>query len=84
VRRHAATRAGIWLTLYAAGGSIVGVVGFGLLWSGAEHEQWARAILGLALLALGLDRAGTALNISLRSRHAVATLRLAGKRPDSP
>lgn len=70
--RPAAVRAGVWLTIYALGGSIVGVLGFGLLWRGAASLTWGRALLGLALLVLGLDRAGTALHLSFRSRHATA------------
>jgi len=79
--RPGAARAGVWLTIYAAGGSLVGIVGFGMLWNGLTHSEWARAVLGLALLLLGLDRAGTALHLSLRSRMAVAALRRSGQRP---
>ena len=72
MKHPGARRAGVWLTIYAAGGSLVGVVGFGTLWSGLARTEWARAVLGLALLLLGLDRAGTALHLSLRPRRAVA------------
>lgn len=74
MRRRTAARAGLWLTVFAAGGSLVGVVGFGLLWRGASQLHGAQAVLGLALLLLGLDRASTALRISLRSRRAVAAI----------
>lgn|GEM_PF-3726509 len=79
MRRNAAARAGVWLTIYAVGGSLVGVVGFGLLWSGVTDLEWGRAFLGLALLVLGLDRAGTAMHISLRSRRAVSALHHGGR-----
>jgi hypothetical protein len=72
MKAPAARRAGVWLTIYAAGGSLVGVAGFGMLWSGLTAADWARAVVGLALLLLGLDRAGTALHLSLRSVRAVA------------
>lgn len=73
--RPAAARAGIWLSIYAVGGSLVGILGFGMLWSGLSGRRWSEALLGLGFLVLGLDRAGTAFAISLRSRRAVATKR---------
>ena len=70
--RPGATRAGIWLSIYAWGGSLVGILGFGMLWRGFSSMEWPEALLGLALLVLGLDRAGTAFAMSMRSRRAVA------------
>ena len=67
-----AARAGIWLSIYAWGGSLVGILGFGMLWRGFSSLKWPEALLGLALLVLGLDRAGTAFAMSMRSRRAVA------------
>ncbi len=73
--RPGAARAGIWLSIYAWGGSLVGILGFGLLWKGCSTLTWPEAAMGLGLLVLGLDRAGTAFAISMRSRRAVAVRR---------
>ncbi len=62
--------AGVWLTVYALGGSLVGVIGFGLLWNGVSHLAWGQALFGLALAVLGLDRAANALAASLLARRA--------------
>lgn len=70
-----AARTGIWLSIYAWGGSLVGVLGFGLLWRGLSHLQWIEAIMGLGLLLLGLDRASVAFKASMRSRDARRTRR---------
>ena len=83
MKRRRAVRAGVWLTIYAAGGSLVGVVGFGTLWQGIAHMQWARAIMGLGLLLLGLDRAAAAMQASTQSRRAVAALRSASGPTDA-
>ena len=85
--RPAAIRATFWLSVYAWGGSLVGVLGFGMLWRGASGQRWPEAVLGLGLLVLGLDRAATAFAISLRSRRAVARAAspaAGGVRPPSP
>jgi hypothetical protein len=70
VKARGAAVAGLWLTFYAVAGSGVGVLGFGLLWSGLAGLAWARAAFGLALVLLGLDRAGAALNASVLARRA--------------
>jgi hypothetical protein len=70
--RGGAARAGLWLSVFAWGGSLVGTLGFGLLWRALAARQWAGAALGLALCVLGVDRAATAWAISVRARHAVA------------
>ena len=75
--RPAGARAGVWLSIYAVGGSLVGILGFGMLWRGLSGRVWPEALLGLGLLVLGLDRAGTAFAISMRSRRAVAIKRAA-------
>ncbi len=73
--RRGARRAGVWLSIYAWGGSLAGVLGFGLLWKGCSTLAWPEAAMGLGFLLLGLDRAATALAISLHSRRAVAARR---------
>jgi hypothetical protein len=84
MRRSGAARAGIWLSIYAWGGTLVGIVGFGMLWRGASALRWPEAAGGLGLLVLGLDRAGTAFALSMRSRRAVERCREAGGRDEQP
>jgi sulfite exporter TauE/SafE len=74
VKRRAAL-AGGWLAFYAAGGTLVGVLGFGLLWRGLAAWNWAAALLGAAMLLLGLDRASQALQASVLARHAAGSRR---------
>ncbi len=74
--RPGAAWAGAWLSIYAIGGSLVGILGFGMLWRGLSGRAWSEALLGLGLLGLGLDRAATAFAISMRSRRAVARRRV--------
>ncbi len=68
--RTGAVRAGIWLSIYAGGGSLVGCLGFGLLWRGLSGRAWSEALLGLGLLLLGLDRAAVAFTMSMRARRS--------------
>jgi hypothetical protein len=68
--RPGAVRAGIWLSIYAAGGSLVGCLGFGMLWRGLSGRAWSEALLGLGLLVLGLDRAAVAFSMSMRARRS--------------
>lgn len=63
-------RLGLRLTLYALGGSVAGILGFGLIWAGFAGRQWVAVPFGLVLLLAGLDRAGTALAASMLARRA--------------
>jgi len=61
--------AGRRLALYAIGGTLAGVVGFGVFWRGMAGAHWATAAFGLALLLFGLDRAAVAMNASVLARR---------------
>ena len=82
--RRGAARAGLWLSACAWGGSLAGILGFGVLWRGLAGREWAGAALGLALVVLGVDRAGAALAASMRARHDGAVARAGATRPPVP
>ncbi len=68
-------RAGLRLSLYAVGGTVLGIFGFGTLWRGLAHGQVPAALAGLAMALAGTDRAARALAASIRARRAAADSR---------
>ncbi len=54
-------RLGLRLGLYAAGGSVAGIAGFGTLWRGVAGGRPGGILLGLALVTVGLLFAGVSL-----------------------
>ncbi len=66
-------RAGLRLSLYAVGGTVLGIFGFGTLWRGLAHGHAAAALAGVAMALAGTDRAARALAASMRARRSSGT-----------
>ncbi len=63
-------RAGVRLSLYAIGGTALGIFGFGTLWHGLAQGHAAAALAGVAMALAGTDRAARALATSIRARRS--------------